>query len=113
MLAAHGISNVDVRVAPLTPHASGVEWYDVAQLADLSNIDLLFIDGPPGSKNDRARHPALAECLSKLSPRAIVVIDDAGRDGEKDLAQEFAKALPSHTLEFLPHEKGTAVLLPK
>ncbi len=60
-----------------------------------------------------ARHPAIAECLAKLSPRAIVVIDDAGRDGEKDMAHEFAKALPNHTLEFLSHEKGTAVLLPK
>ena len=113
MLASHEITNVDVRVAPLTPHASGVEWYDLSQFGDISAIDILFIDGPPGSKNDRARHPALAECLSKLSPRAIVVIDDAGRDGERNLAEEFAKALPHHVLEFLPHEKGTVVLLPR
>jgi len=113
LLTTHSISNVEIRVAPLTPHSSGVDWYDVSKLADLSDIDLLFIDGPPGSKNDRARHPALYECLSKLSPRAVIVIDDAGRDGEKDMAQEFAKALPSHTLEFLSHEKGTAVLLPR
>ncbi|CAN2191443.1 COG4122 Predicted O-methyltransferase [Candidatus Nanopelagicaceae bacterium] len=113
LLDAHGVTNVDLRVAPLTPHASGVEWYDLSQLSDVSNIDLLFIDGPPGSKNPKARHPAIAECASKLSPRAIIVIDDAGRDGEKDMAHEFAKALPSHTLEFLSHEKGTAVLLPR
>jgi predicted O-methyltransferase YrrM len=113
LLTTHSISNVEIRVAPLTPHSSGVDWYDVSKLTDLSDIDLLFIDGPPGSKNDRARHPALYECLSKLSPRAVIVIDDAGRDGEKDMAQEFAKALPSHTLEFLSHEKGTAVLLPR
>ena len=113
MLSLHKVINAEVRVAPLMAHASGVDWYDVSQLADISDIDLLFIDGPPGSKNYRARHPALYECLSKLSPRAIVVIDDAGRDGEKDLAHEFAKALASHSLEFLSHEKGTAVLLPK
>ena len=113
LLASHGISNVDIRVAPLTPHVSGVEWYDIGKLGDISAIDLLFIDGPPGSKNDHARHPALAECLSRLNPRAIVVIDDASRDGEKDLAHQFAKALPNHRLEFLPHEKGTAVLLPQ
>ena len=112
LLASHGITNVDVRVAPLMPHASGVEWYDLAQLHDVANIDLLFIDGPPGSKNPKARHPAIAECVAKLSPRAIVVIDDAGRDGEKDMPHEFAKVLPNHSLEFLSHEKGTAVLLP-
>jgi len=113
MLETHGVTNVDVRVAPLTPHASGVDWYDLSKLGDISNIDLLFVDGPPGSKNPKARHPVIAECAAKLNPRAIIVIDDAGRDGEKDLAHEFAKVLPSHTLEFLPHEKGTAVLLPK
>ena len=113
MLAAHKISNVEVRIAPLAPHASGVDWYDLSQLNDVSNIDLLFIDGPPGSKNPMARHPALNECLSKLNPRAVIVIDDAGRDGERDLAEKFASALPSHRLEFFNHEKGTAVLLPR
>jgi predicted O-methyltransferase YrrM len=113
MLTAHGVTNVDVRVAPLTPHPTGVDWYDRSQLHDLSSVDLLFIDGPPGSKNPQARHPALTECASLLSPRAIVVIDDVGREGERHLAEEFAKALPNHTLEFLPHEKGTAVLLPR
>jgi predicted O-methyltransferase YrrM len=113
LLAAHGLTNVDVRVATLTPHASGVDWYDLAQLRDVSNIDFLFVDGPPGSKNPKARHPVIVECISKLSPRAVIVIDDAGREGEKEMAHEFAKLLPSHSLEFLSHEKGTAVLLPK
>ena len=113
LLETHGITNVDLRVAPLTPHRSGVEWYDLSKFEDISDIDLLFVDGPPGSKNPKARHPAIAECVAKLSPRAIVVIDDAGRDGEKDMAHEFAKALPNHSLEFLSHEKGTAVLLPR
>ena len=113
LLAAHGVTNVDVRIAPLTPHVSGVEWYDLTQFRDVTNIDLLFIDGPPGSRNPKARHPAIVECASKLSPRAIIVIDDAARDSEKDMAKEFAQAIPSHTLEFLSHEKGTAVLLPR
>ena len=113
LLETHGITNVDLRVAPLTPHRSGVEWYDLSKFEDISDIDLLFVDGPPGSKNPKARHPAIAECVAKLSSRAIVVIDDAGRDGEKDMAHEFAKALPNHSLEFLSHEKGTAVLLPR
>ena len=113
LLETHGVTNVDLRVAPLTPHRSGVEWYDLSKFEDISHIDLLFVDGPPGSKNLKARHPAIAECVAKLNPRAIVVIDDAGRDGEKDMAHEFAKALPNHSLEFLSHEKGTAVLLPR
>lgn len=112
VLADHGITNVELRVAPLTPHSSGVDWYELSKLADISAIDLLFIDGPPGSKNPTARHPAIEECIGKLSPRAIIVIDDVGREGERAMAHEFARRLPSHSLEFLDHEKGTALLRP-
>ena len=113
ILRSHNITNVDLRVAPLNAHSSGVDWYQSSALAGIDEIDLLFIDGPPGSKNPHARHPAFDECLHLLSPRAIVIIDDIGRDGERELAQKFADALPNHTLEFLDHEKGTAVLLPR
>lgn len=113
VLENHEVTNVDLRVAPLTPHSSGVDWYDLSKFVDISDIDLLFIDGPPGSKNPEARHPAIAECISKLSPRAIVIIDDVARAGERALAEEFARLLPTHSIEFLDHEKGSAVLLPK
>jgi predicted O-methyltransferase YrrM len=113
ILENHAITNAEVRVAPLTPHTSGVDWYDLSRLSDVSNIDLLFIDGPPGSKNPMARHPAIAECIAKLSPKAVIVIDDAGREGERAMALDFAAALPTHSLEFVSHEKGTAVLLPR
>lgn len=110
MLKDHGVKNVEVRVAPLKKHASGTDWYDIALLKNLKNIDLLVIDGPPGSKNPKARQPALKEFESKLSPKAIIVIDDVNRDGERELAEMFAKAFPKKNLEILPHEKGSAVI---
>jgi len=113
MLKAHKVRGVDVRVAPLKAHASGVDWYDTAKLKDLKSIDLLIIDGPPGSKNPDARKPALKELLNKLSSKAVVVIDDVNRSGEREMAEAFDKALPSHTLTILNHEKGTAVISPK
>ena len=113
LLAAHAITNVEIRVAPLTAHHSGVEWYDTSVLGDISEIDLLFIDGPPGSKNNQARLPAVAECLKKLKTNAVIVIDDAARDDEQVMAEKFAQVLPTHTLEFLPHEKGTAIIAPR
>jgi 3,4-dihydroxy-2-butanone 4-phosphate synthase len=48
-----------------------------------------------------------------LSPKAVIVLDDANREGERDLAEMFLKALPGYELEFLSHEKGTAVLKPR
>jgi len=113
MLKAHGIRGVEVRVAPLTAHVSGVDWYDTSKLSDIKGIDLLFIDGPPGSKNPEARKPALPELLKRLSPKAVIIIDDVNRPGERELAEEFAKAFPSHILTLLQHEKGTAVISPK
>jgi predicted O-methyltransferase YrrM len=113
LLASHNIANVEVRVAPLTAHLSGVDWYDTSVLSDLPQIDLLFIDGPPGSKNDQARMPAVVECVKKLSAKAVIVIDDAARVGERAMAEKFAEALPNHILEFFPHEKGTALITPR
>ena len=110
MLKAHKVRGVEVRVAPLKAHASGVDWYDTAKLKDLKNIDMLIIDGPPGSKNPDARKPALKELLAKLSPNVVVVIDDVNRKGEREMAEAFAKARPRHTLTILNHEKGTAVI---
>lgn len=110
MLKEHGAKNVEIRVAPLKKHASGSDWYDLTFLKNLKNIDLLVIDGPPGSKNPKARQPALKEFEAKLSPKAVIVIDDVNRDGERELAEMFAKAFPKKKLEILPHEKGSAVI---
>lgn len=113
MLKEHGVRGVEVRVAPLTPHASGVDWYDTSKLSDIKNIDLLFIDGPPGSNNLDARRPALTELLTRLSPKAVIIMDDVNRPAERELAEAFVKALPSHVLTIHHHEKGTAVISPK
>lgn len=113
LLDSHGITNVEIRVAPLAPHASGNSWYETSVFANITEIDLLFIDGPPATADGQARHPAFTELLKKLSAKAVVVLDDAGRDGEKELANKFAAGISTHMVEFLDHEKGTAVIRPK
>ena len=107
------VRGVDVRIAPLKPYANGSEWYDVDAIKDLKKIDVLIIDGPPGSKNPEARYPALKQFKDKLSASAIVIIDDVNREGERKLAEDFAKALPNHELTILDHEKGTAIIAPR
>jgi len=113
LLKEHKVRGVDVRIAPLRPYANGSEWYDLDAIKDLKKIDLLIVDGPPGSKNPEARYPALQQFKDKLSPAAIVVIDDVIREGERKLAEDFAKALPNHELTILDHEKGTAIIAPR
>ena len=113
LLKAHSVRGVEIRVAELAPHVSGVDWYDTSKFNDLKRIDLLIVDGPPGSKNPNARKPALSELIGRLSPRAVIVIDDVNRDGERELAEAFEEALPNHVLTIYPHEKGTAVISPR
>ena len=113
LLKEHKVRGVEVRIAPLQPYANGSTWYDTSKIKDLKKIDLLIIDGPPGSKNPDARYPALAEFKDKLSTSAVIVIDDVHREGERKLAEDFAKALPNHHLVILDHEKGTAVISPR
>ena len=113
LLKEHKVRGVEIRIAALRPYANGSDWYDVSTLKDLKKIDLLIVDGPPGYNNPEARYPALKEFKDKLSAKAIVIIDDVNRDGERKLAEDFAKALPNHTLTIVDHEKGTAVIAPR
>lgn len=86
LLAEHQVSNVKLIHAPLVQKEILEEsfmWYDSSKLQDLKEIDFLFIDGPPGSKDDAARFPALPVLGSKLSKNAVVVIDDTKRSGRK------------------------------
>lgn len=113
LLKEHKVRGVEVRVASLKPYANGSDWYDTEKIQDLRKIDLLVIDGPPGSKNPEARYPALREFKDRLSSKAVVIIDDVNREGERKLAEDFAKSLPNHELLILDHEKGTAVISPR
>ena len=112
LLKRHSVRGVEVRVAPLEPYNSELTWYSKKSFSDLKKIDMLLIDGPPGSQDPNARSAARLELLAKLSPKAVVIIDDANREGERALAQGFAGDLPGHTLQFLRHEKGAAVIAP-
>lgn len=113
LLKIHKARGVEIRIAELQPYANGSTWYDISIIKDLKKIDLLIIDGPPGSKNPEARYPALAEFRDKLSTKAVIIIDDVKRDGERKLAEDFAKSMPNHQLLILDHEKGTAVISPR
>jgi hypothetical protein len=95
------------------PYVNELTWYDISTIKDLKKIDLLIVDGPPGNNNAESRYPALKEFKDKLSPKAIVILDDVKREGERKLAEDFAAALPNHELTILNHEKGTAIISPR
>lgn len=99
--------------APLREQLIGgrdVRWYDLDHLAELSGIDLLCIDGPPGQGTPQARWPALPALRDRLASRPTVVLDDMIRRDEQEIAEDWLARYPEFTVERLDFEKGAAVM---
>lgn len=92
-LARHDLSSyADVRLAPLEPFTIGestYEWYAAKQWDDLSDINLLFVDGPPGSLGPRSRYPAFPLLADALANGAVVALDDVHRDTEARIGTDW------------------------
>lgn len=98
MVEAHGLGDVvEVRRAPLGPveSASGSYTWYTTNFADLRDIGLLVVDGPPGNVGPLARFPAIPVLGSQLISGALVVLDDAARDAERETAKKWTSG-PYH-----------------
>lgn len=80
-------------------------WYPASLLAGIDQVDLLWVDGPPGGTCLFSRYPALPALADKLSPHAEVWMDDTIRQEEKDICERWAKD-HGFELEYYPLEKG-------
>lgn len=83
------------------------QWYDLGELPE--SIDLLIIDGPPWTVHPFVR--GAADILfDRLSPGAIVLLDDGARPGERIVAHRWRHRWPDMT--FMLHAgstKGTLI----
>jgi hypothetical protein len=115
-LALNGLDGVaEVRVASLRPGAAGVDrppWYDTAALADLAEVDLLVVDGPPMPVHDRIRAPALSFFKDRFAADWLLFLDDADRPGERAFLREWETAHPDIAITLLPLGKGAALVRP-
>ncbi|MGH6926642.1 MAG: O-methyltransferase [Propylenella sp.] len=113
MLEQAGLSSwVTQEIAPLTERRVGdrtFSWYALDPLLRTLNekIDFLFVDGPPGKIQSLSRYPALPILAPYLAPRAIVFVDDGGRDDELQMIELWRElkdvVFQSEALDFLPH----------
>jgi predicted O-methyltransferase YrrM len=88
----------EVRVAPLKDVIAGgrtAPWYDLSSVGPADRFDLVIVDGPPAWKGDRlARLPALYELRKHLGENGVLVLDDAGRGGEAEIARQWQRDFP-------------------
>ncbi len=112
-LEAEGLADQAAVIdAPLLPNPAaepGCEWYSPAALERVGEpINVLLVDGPPSGEpgRERSRYPALPALEARLAPRAAVVLDDAGRPGERWV---LARWEADHGIRFERLSEGLAL----
>lgn len=92
-------------------------WYQLAALDGLPAShagpwDLVIVDGPSTVSRADARFAALPRLANRLAPRAIMVLDDAARPGERAVlaAWRGLGLLQGFDVEELPLARGAVVL---
>ena len=112
LLSKHGLSGrATVIEAPLVECSDGSRWYSAAALpADLPGIDLLVVDGPPGTIGRLARYPALRQLRDRMNAAFTVLVDDADRDDEREMIRRWRAEDTMLDEVRLTAEKGLVVL---
>lgn len=109
-LQRHDLADwVQLRLAALqTMDFEGVSrpWYDSKVFAELKEVDMLLIDGPPRLLRWDIRYPALPFFWTRLRPGAIVLLDDAARPSERAIAKTWQQNFPQARYDYLRFEKG-------
>jgi predicted O-methyltransferase YrrM len=113
-IESHGLEKVvSVVHAPLREikvRDDSFTWYDPRCITVQNKIDLLVIDGPPGHLQRMARYPALPLFFDRLSDHAIVLLDDASREDEKENVERWLKEYGCFECEYVETETGAAIL---
>jgi hypothetical protein len=114
LLARHGVSEyADVRHAPLRENSlpdHPAPWYDEDALRGVTDIGLLFVDGPPRSTGSLARLPAVPLLHERFAARCTIILDDANRPDEQAVAEQWAALLTDFRTETVDLQKGAVVL---
>lgn len=103
----------EVRYAPLIPHTfmnREWQWYDISSFNHSQKIDVLIVDGPPVKTQKMARFLALPLFYDNLSDNAHIIIDDADRESEAAVIEEWLTMYPEFNLDMRYCQKGVAVL---
>ncbi len=81
-------------------------WYARQALPDVA-IDLLIVDGPALLDDRYCALPALAE---RLTPGAIILLDDTDRGPIRQILQRWQASHPQLSLQWLTAEKGCCLI---
>lgn len=84
-------------------------WYDWDDLGE-APIDALLVDGPSGDVQKLARYPAYPLLADQLADDALLVVDDAQRDDEKEMVERWCQSNPTLRPTYHDLEKGAYII---
>jgi hypothetical protein len=110
LLRLYGVEDVaTVVTAPLDERVidgRAVRWYGPQYERLLAEpIDVLLVDGPPGSSGPRARYPAVPLLKARLAPECWIMLDDGDRPDERFIADAWSRELGA-ALSYLEGGRG-------
>jgi predicted O-methyltransferase YrrM len=91
VLRACGIASVEILVGDLRSYGA-YTWYDPPLDVLPKDFSLVVCDGPPGD-TPGGRYGLLPVMRSRLKPCCIILLDDAHRTGEREIAERWAREL--------------------
>jgi predicted O-methyltransferase YrrM len=91
ILRSYGISNVEILESDLRSYGE-YWWYDPPFQRMPNDFSLVVCDGPPGDIPG-GRYGLLPIMRSRLSPGSVILLDDAHRQAERDIAARWASEL--------------------
>lgn len=91
-LAAYGLTErarvIDAPLIDVQLDSEVWPWYELGPDVP-ERIDLLVVDGPPGTTRPQARYPALPLLRARLAPGALVLLDDSDRPEERAIVRRW------------------------
>ena len=110
----HGLTDyVEVVHCPLVSVDVAGEtfpWYDLSKVEGLDGIDLVFVDGPPGTTGPLARYPALPVLRDRCAPGARFILDDAARPDERTIINRCTREHGATVVDRTPGPLGCATV---
>jgi predicted O-methyltransferase YrrM len=109
----NGVSeDIEFLLCPLERYESlNKLWYGgLAERLNDRKIDLLVVDGPPGPLQPMSRYPAVPLLLPYMSEHCTVILDDANRDEEQEIARRWTQENPEFNLSLIREGHGLAIL---
>lgn len=114
LVRQHGLDHiVTVHHCPIVKHeidGKSWQWYDISKIKNsISNVQVISVDGPPGTLQDLSRYPALPLLNASLPKEKVILLDDGARDDEQKIAERWKKEF-GLTIDYTKSIKGLFIL---